>query len=155
MMPSALANAFDAWLWGIFPEPPKSWEADVNQGKAAFGGPKPKQSRPQWIQSSPHDPSHQGPIDLLFVTDAGRIIALDTCSEVSIGLIDSLKNIRLAQKPVCVEGIGGMRVLELEGEFSLVDNSEITLFCVDKGDLPPGAHVLLGLSHVKSLALYL
>jgi hypothetical protein len=137
------------------PEPPKSWEADFNQGKAAFWGPKPKQSRPQWIQSSPHDPSRQGPMDLLFVTDAGRIIALDTCSEVSIGRIDSLKNVRLAQKPVCVEGIGGMRVLELEGEFSLVDNSEITLFCVEHSDLPPGTQALLGLSHVKSLALSL
>jgi hypothetical protein len=49
-------------------------------------------------------------MDLLFVTDAGRIIALDTCSDVSIGRIDSLKNVRLAQKTVCVEGIGGMRV---------------------------------------------
>ncbi len=29
------------------PEPPKSWEADFNQGRAAFWGPKPKQSRPQ------------------------------------------------------------------------------------------------------------
>jgi hypothetical protein len=48
-----------------------------------------------------------------------------------------------------------MRVLELEGEFSLVDNSEITLFCVEHRDLPPGTHALLGLSHVKSLALSL
>jgi hypothetical protein len=94
-------------------------------------------------------------MDLLFVTDAGRIIALDTCSEVSIGLIDSLKNVRLTQKPVCVEGIGGMRVLELEGDFLLVENSEITLFCVEHSDLPPGTQALLGLSHVKSLALSL
>jgi hypothetical protein len=45
--------------------------------------------------------------------------------------------------------------LELEGEFSLVDNSEITLFCVEHSDLPPGNQALLGLSHVKSLALSL
>jgi hypothetical protein len=113
------------------------------------------QSRLQWIQSYPHDPPHQDPMDLLFVTDAGRIIALDTCSEVSIGRIESLKNVRLAQKPVCIEGIGGMRVLELEGDFSLVDNSEIALFCVEHSDLPPGTQALLGLSHVKSLALSL
>ena len=30
-------------------EPPKSWEEDFNQGRAAFWGPKPKQSRPQWL----------------------------------------------------------------------------------------------------------
>jgi hypothetical protein len=29
-------------------EPPKSWEVDFNQGKAAFWGPKLKQARPQW-----------------------------------------------------------------------------------------------------------
>jgi hypothetical protein len=61
----------------------------------------------------------------------------------------------LAQKPVCIEGIGGRRVLELEGDFSLADHSEITIFCVDKSDLPPGTQVLLGLSHVKSLAVSL
>jgi hypothetical protein len=61
----------------------------------------------------------------------------------------------LAPKPVCIDGIGGMRVLELESDFSLVENSEITLFCVEHSDLPPGTQALLGLSQVKSLALSL
>ena len=29
-----------------------SWEEDFNQGRAAFWGPKPKQSRPQWLSPS-------------------------------------------------------------------------------------------------------
>jgi hypothetical protein len=48
-----------------------------------------------------------------------------------------------------------MTVLELKSKFSLVDNSEITLFCVEHSDLPPRTRALLGLSRVKSLALSL
>jgi hypothetical protein len=92
---------------------------------------------------------------MLIVTDAGKGIALDTCSEISIGSIQVLKNIRLTQKAVCVEGIGGTKIMELEGDISLADKTEITLFCVDPEELPPGTQVLLGLSSLKSLAVSL
>ncbi len=75
--------------------------------------------------------------------DNGLFVALDTCSEVSIGLIHVLKDVRLARKPVCVEGIGGTIILEMEGSILLADKSEITLFCVDECELPPGTQILV------------
>jgi hypothetical protein len=71
------------------PEPAKKWEEDFNKGKAEFWGPRPKQSRPQWVkpldcQSPPFNLDHE----LLFAVDLDRFISLDTASEVSIGLIN-------------------------------------------------------------------
>ena len=138
------------------PEPPKSWEDDFNKGKAAFWGPKPKQSRPQWLRSPPPQPT---PLDLsptmLFARHEGLILALDTCSEVSIGRKDLLKGLRLAKEPICLEGIGGTRGFCLEGDFSLGENFQITVFGVEKGDLPPGVSILLGNRDLIDLGLSL
>ena len=49
---------------------------------------------------------------VLHSVDSGLTIALDTGSEVSIGQIGLLENVRLVREPVCVEGIGGMRVFD-------------------------------------------
>jgi hypothetical protein len=67
------------------PEPPKSWEADFNAGKAAFWGPKLKQARPKWAVKDNLVPASSYRDSLLLVTDYNRQIALDTGSEVSIG----------------------------------------------------------------------
>ena len=66
-------------------EAPKSWEADFNQGKAAFWGPKLPQARPQWSLNPSTVPNTEYHLNLLVVTDSERQIALDTCSEVSLG----------------------------------------------------------------------
>jgi hypothetical protein len=45
----------------------------------------------------------------------GKRIVLDTGSEVSIGRLDFLQNIRLAQTTTFVEGVGGKNSFDLEG----------------------------------------
>jgi hypothetical protein len=74
---------------------------------------------------------------LLFAQDAGRRIALDTCSDISIGRFDVLKNVRFVQNTILVEGVGGKCLFDLEGEFSLDGTMEVTVFAVGPGDLPP------------------
>jgi hypothetical protein len=44
---------------------------------------------------------------------------------------------------------------EMEGELSLVENLEITVFAVKNGDLPPNAHAMLGNLHLKQLRVSL
>ena len=63
------------------------------------------------------------------VFDAGRNIALDTCSEISIGRKELLSHLRLAEKAIFLEGIGGRVFLAEEGDFLLADNkTKITVF---------------------------
>ncbi len=50
-----------------------------------------------------------------------------------------------------MEGVGGICLFEMEGEFSLGENGDVTVFAAKKGDLPPGAHALLGNKHLKDL----
>ncbi len=120
-----LASAFATWhLRSACPEPPKSWEADFNAGKAAFCGPKVKQARPQWLPQTPKLKDPQTSAKLLMVVDAGRNIALDTCSEISIGRKKFLSNLRLAERAVFIEGVGGRVFLEEEGDFLLADNKQ-------------------------------
>ncbi len=159
-MPYGPKNAFDAWLLPIghlrssCPEPPKTWEADFNKGKTAFWGPKLKQSRPQWVPSevtSLRGPSYH--MDLLLVSDAGRTIALDTCSEVSIGSFEVLQGVRLAENQVFIQGIGGTQFLEFEGDFLLANNRKITVFAVNRCNLPPQADILLGIEDLRVLSV--
>ncbi len=63
------------------PEPPKSWEADFNTGKAAFWGPKLKQARPQWTVKAKRVAEYRDNLlvpeyrdNLLLVTDYNRPI---------------------------------------------------------------------------------
>ncbi len=79
-------------------EAPKSWEADFNQGKAAFWGPKLQQARPQWSLNPSTVPTTEYHLNLLVVTDSNRQIALDTYSEVSLGQSNFLSDLRLANK---------------------------------------------------------
>ncbi len=67
---------------------------------------------------------------MLFAWHQGLKIALDTCSEVSIGQIEFLQNVRLAKEAVLVEGVGGMCLFDMEGDFSLGDNGSVTVFAV-------------------------
>ena len=53
---------------------------------------------------------------MLFAWHQGLKIALDTCSEVSIGQIEFLKNVRLAKEAVFVQGVGGTCLFDMEGE---------------------------------------
>jgi hypothetical protein len=124
-------------------EPPKSWEEDFNKGKADFWGPKVKQSRPQLLHHTPDPQEPQVQTNLLVVRDGGLRIALDTCSEISIGRKKKLKNLRLVENPIFVQGIGGMLPLEVEGDFLLAGKIKITVFCVRKRDLPPNTEILL------------
>jgi hypothetical protein len=138
------------------PEPPKKWEEDFNRGKAAFWGPKPKQSRPQWVVPLEHlEPLSNPSPKLLFAVDSDHLLALDTASEVSIGRIDILQNVRLVQNPVLVEGIGGMHSFEWEGELLLAGGSQLTVFAGTKADLPPEFHALLGTRHLRELGVSL
>ena len=118
-------------------EPPKKWEEDYNKGKDSFWSPKPHQSRPQWICPSRSPDAPGSRTYLLFAQDAGRRIALDTCSDISIGRFDVLKNVRFVQNTILVEGVGGKCLFDLEGEFSLDGTMEVTVFAVGPGDLPP------------------
>jgi hypothetical protein len=88
---------------------------------------------------------------LLFARDSNLVLALDTCSDVSIGRIEFLKDVRLVKKTILVEGCGGRLLFEMEGELSLVGNLEITVFAVEKGDLPPNSHALMGNPHLRQL----
>jgi hypothetical protein len=138
------------------PEPPKKWEEDFNKGKAAFWGPKPKQLRTQWLCApGPDRVSVRPSSQVLYSVDSGMVIALDTGSEISIGQIGHLKNIRLVRKPVFVEGIGGICVFDKIGDLLLAGNRAVTVFAVDKGDLPPDFHALLGTSHLQELGISL
>jgi hypothetical protein len=140
-------------LCSACPEPPKLWEADFNAGKAAFWGPKPKQVRPQWLPSTPTLKGPKPSSSLLMVVDAGLNIALDTCSEISIGSKRVLINLRLAEKAIFIEGVGGLLFLEEEGDFLLADNNKITVFVVGQSNLPPNAQILLGIEHIKDLRI--
>jgi hypothetical protein len=111
------------------PESPKSWEGDFNAGKEAFWGPKVKQVRPQWLPSTFTLKGLEPSSKVLFVTDAGRSIALDTCSEISIGRKIFLLNLRLAEKSIWIEGVGGMVLLEEEGDILLADSKKNHGFC--------------------------
>ncbi len=134
---------------------PKDKGRRYNKGKDTFWTPKLLQSRPQWlcpttVHTAPEFVSAQ-----LFAQDSGRVIALDTCSDVSIGRVDILKNVRLVQAAVLAEGCGGRHLFEMEGELSLVNDVEITVFAVNKGDLPPNSRALLGNPHLKQLCVSL
>jgi hypothetical protein len=137
------------------PEPPKKWEDDYNKGKDAFWAPKLPQSRPQWISPTFARTAPRFVSSLLLARDAHLVLALDTCSDVSIGQIEFLENVRLVEKGILVEGCGGRILFEMEGELSLVGKLEITVFAVKKGDLPPNTHALLGNLHLKQLCVSL
>jgi hypothetical protein len=82
------------------PDPPKKWEDDYNKGKDAFWGPKLPQSRPQWICPTPAHTAPEFVSSLLFARGSHLVLALDTCSDVSIGQIEFLKNVRLVEKGI-------------------------------------------------------
>jgi hypothetical protein len=136
-------------------EPPKKWEDDYNKGKDAFWAPKLPQSRPQWLCPAPARTAPEFVSSLLFARDSNLVLALDTCSDVSIGRIEFLQNVRLVKKTILVEGCGGRLLFEMEGELSLAGNLEITVFAVEKGDLPPNSHALLGNPHLRQLRVSL
>jgi hypothetical protein len=158
----AIRDKHCIWCWSSqhlrssCPEPAKKWEEDFNKGKAAFWGPKPKQARPQWLK-----PLHRRtPLlnfdqELLFAVDLDHLISLDTASEVSIGVIDILNNVRLAKNPVFVEGIGGTQHFCFEGELLLAGGLQLTVFAGKKGDSPPDFHALLGIKHIQDLSVSL
>ncbi len=136
-------------------EAPKSWEADFNQGKAAFWGPKLQQAWPQWSLNPSTVPTTEYHLNLLVVTDSNHQIALDTCSEVSLGQSNVLSDLRLAQKRTFIEGIGGIKILEMEGDILLAGKRKITVFAVESSDLPPDTPILLGVPHLRALAVSL
>jgi hypothetical protein len=86
-------------------EPPRSWEGDFNKGKESFWKPQPKQARPYWRL-----PPLARETDMLISSLHGKRIVLDTGSEVSIGRLDFLQNIRLARTTTFVEGVGGKKI---------------------------------------------
>ncbi len=54
-----------------------------------------------------------------------------------------------------MEGIGGICVFDKIGDLLLAGNRAVTVFAVDKGDLPPDFHALLGTSHLLELGVSL
>ncbi len=54
--------------------------------------------------------------DMLFAMESGRRISLETGSEISIGQIETLRNVRLVEEAVFVQGVGGICLFELEGD---------------------------------------
>ena len=78
-----------------------------------------------------------------------------TASDVSIGQIDFLENIRLARKTATVQGVGGEGVFEVEGDFSLDEKCFLTLFAVSRTELPPGIVALIGNEHLVELGVSL
>ncbi len=102
------------------------------------------------------DRGHVGPSPtVLYSVDFGLVIALDTCGEIYIGQTSLLNNVRLVQKPVFVEGIGGICAFGIVGDFLLAGNHQATVFAVEKGDLPPDFHVLLGTADLLELSVSL
>ncbi len=58
-------------------------------------------------------------------------------------------------KIVILTGIGGICVFDKIGDLLLAGNRAVTVFAVDKGDLPPDSHTLLGTSHLLELGVSL
>jgi hypothetical protein len=65
------------------------------------------------------------------------------------------KKVRLAKNQILIQGIGGTQFLELEGDVLLANNKEITVFAVNRCDLPPKADILLGVEDLKNLSVSL
>jgi hypothetical protein len=80
---------------------------------------------------------------------------LDTASDISIGRVEFLENIRLARKTTTVQGVGGEGVFEVEGEFSLDEKHFLTLFASAPSELPPGIVALIGNQHLVELSVSL
>ncbi len=124
-------------------EPPRSWEGEFNKGKESFWKPQPKQSRPQWHVSPAAERT-----DMLIASLHGKKIVLDTASEVSIGRIQFLKNVRLAKTSAFVERVGGKIFFDLEGDLPLDEKTHITVFAVEMDALPPNSWALIGNRHL-------
>jgi hypothetical protein len=92
-------------------------------------------------------------VTVLSSVNAGLRIALDTGSEISIGGIDLLENVRLVRKPVFVEGIGDICIFDKIGDLPLAESHRVTVLAVERGDLPPDFHVLLGTAHLLELGI--
>ncbi len=54
-----------------------------------------------------------------------------------------------------MEGIGGICVFDKVGDLLLAGNRFVTIWAVEKGDLPPDFHVLLGTPHLLELGVSL
>jgi hypothetical protein len=80
---------------------------------------------------------------------------LDTASDISIGRIEFLENIRLARKTTTVQGVGGEGVFEVEGDFSLDEKHFLTLFASAPSELPPGIVALIENKHLAELSVSL
>jgi hypothetical protein len=81
------------------------------------------------------------------------LIALDSCSEVSIAKRDSLFNVRKAEHEIILQSIGGLAYLEEEGELQISSTESITLFVSEL--LPPNCFALLGVEEIKGLSISL
>jgi len=120
----------------------QKWEDDFDTG-AAFWEFTPKQSRAQWSPSSRF---------LRVKSDIG-MVAIDTCSDVSTGLKECLKNIRPCP-PVLLHHLGGVTTLDQCGEVVVVDRT-LTAFVVPPSGLPPGFSLLLGMPEIVDLDIRL
>ena len=116
------------------------WEDDFDVGPAFWS---PKQQRLQWT------PEQQHPSSVLHVSSAHGLIAIDTCSDVSIGETLSLSNVR-GCSPVSLHHLGGTTVLDTCGDVRINDRT-LTVFAVSEKELPPGFTMLLGVPDLKHL----
>ena len=100
------------------PEKRQAWEDDFDVGPSFWN---PKQARSQWIHDGPQS-------SLLHLKFAHGLIALDSCSDVSMASVDILTNVRECP-PIFLNHLGGTSRFDQCGEVCL-DNTTITVFAV-------------------------
>ena len=81
------------------------------------------------------------------------MIALDTCSDVSTGLIECLTNVRSCP-PVLLHHLGGVTTLDRCGDVVVVDRT-LTVFVVSASGLPDGVMLLFGMPEIVKLDISL
>jgi hypothetical protein len=87
------------------------------------------------------------------LNSAHGLIALDSCSDVSMASVDILTNVRECP-PIFLHHLGGTSRLDLCGDVCL-DDTFITVFAVSIDKLPPGFTILFGLPFLRSSSISL
>ncbi len=134
--------------------PERSWEKDFNQPgfwtARSTVKPRAKQVRVQLMLTSS---SAGGRSKIITVRHGSGLIALDTCSDVSLAKRGFLRNVRKSLTPVSVESMEGMTYLEEEGELEISPSEQITVFVSER--IPPNCFALLGVEEIEKLSLSL
>ena len=93
----------------------------------------------------------------LSVSYDGQIVGMDSMSDVGLGEVSKLENIRWCV-PISVHSLSGTTVLDSEGEFVFTTNGEfkiVTLYTVTSEMLPPLHSAIFGMPQIRELDISL